>query len=581
MTTRVFRLFLLPALPPAFLLLLIGTVGRDLLVWDEWVVWGEMLARIKTGIFTLSDLWAQQNEQRNLPPRLVDLALLPFFRLNRFADYLLNFLLTACTCSALCRLYLKTLGRDACGIRLFAPAVLALFCFSLTQWETFLVGLNLSQTCTTLGITLGALLVAGTSLTFLRLLGLLAAGLLASFSIINGLFYWPVLLPAVAAADGPHRRARVLLWLFVGAACWAGYFYGYVTPGHHPGIAQSLAQPLRLLGYFFTTLGAACVSDPDMWTAAFGIGLTACLLLLRNLYALRHDMNALRVVLPWISLLLFALLTAGALSVGRSLYRDMGHALQSRYVTLCLPFWAALLALDAFAAEKITQPLLIQRLRSAFWTIVLGTLVITNSGLFFHLQERGRTLDAMHRELFRLQDEALLRRLFPEPAYLAARLPLFLEQRLSPYTGIRQLDTYPRLAVPPENFQAELRVGPMEGGLGGLQGFQLRGRAYDAHTKRAAEKLFLIEGERLVHAGVVENNGEFVLFLPVTQLAPGPHILRALTLQPNGMLFPLGEAFMLDFPEYTPHWPMLRKTFYFSAPSGDFHHEKEAGCGPP
>ena len=547
-------------LPLALLLLTIATAGRDLLVWDEWVVWSELLTHIDDAKLTFPDLLAQQNEQRNLPPRLIDLALMPFFRLNRFADYLVNAALAACTCLTLCSLYLRTLPQVQ-RIRRFGVSLLALFCFSLTQWETFLVGLNTAQSCTTLGMVLGAWLIRSPA-GRLRMPALLAAGFLSSFAIINGLFYWPTLLPAIALAEEPGRKWRVALWLAAGTACWAGYFYGYVPPAQHPGLIQTLEQPLRLVGYFFTTLGAACVSDPDLWIFPLLLGLSACLLLLRDLHLLwRHDKDTLRSLLPWLCLLAFALLSAAAISTGRSLHRDMGHALQSRYVTLCLPFWAALLALDSFTSARLLQSARLRRARAAFWGVAIASMIVTNIGLFFHLQGHGRHQDIMRRELFRLQDETLLLPLFPDPAYLAAHLPLFLKYRLSPYNGISA--SYPRLPAPPEDLQAEFHATPVNAGFGGLPGFRLQGRALLARTRQPANMLFLLQDERIVYAGAVEADGNFALFMPATQLAPGLHTLEARVLLPDGDLAPISGKFQLDVPEYVPKWTTVRNYFYF------------------
>ena len=554
---------LLGLLPFALLLLTIVTAGRDLLVWDEWVVWSELLARIDDAGLRFPDLLAQHNEQRMLPPRLVGLAFMPFFQLNRFAEYFFNAALAACTCLALCSLYVRTLAprRD---IWRFGVSALALFCFSLTQWETFLVGLNINISCTTLGMVLGAWLVSREPLGRLRMAALLVAGFLASFDMINGLLYWPALLPAIALAGKPGRKWRMALWLAAGTACWVGYFYGFIPSGHHPNIFQTLAQPLRLLAFFFTTLGAACVSDPDLWILPLLLGLSACLLLLRNLLTLwRHDKDALRVLLPWLCLLVFALLSAAAISVGRSLIRDMGYAQQSRYVTLCIPFWAALLALDASAAAVSAGASWLRRARAVFWGLILTCIVVTNIGLFFHLQEKGHFQDAMHRELFRLQDEALLLRLFPDPVYLAAHLPLFLKYRLSPYNRIGELASYSRLPVPPKDLRAEFHATPEDRGFGGLPGFRLQGTAFLVQARQPAKMLFLLRGEQIVYAGAVEADGAFALFMPVTQLASGLHTLEAWALLPDGKLVPVGGKFQLDVPDYVPKWTTVHKRFSF------------------
>lgn len=281
---------LLSLIPLGFLAFTVAIAGRDVLVWDEWGVWGELLERLRDSCLQFKDLLAQQNEQRNLPPRLTGLALMPFFHLNRFADYTLNVFLGSCIYAAFFALYRRTFP-DARGIRRFGVCALAFFCFSLAQWETFLVGLNLAQLCTTFAIAMGAWLLSPFIMhaegapeavrqpsgmnAALRALGLLGAGFLGSFAIISGLFYWLALLPAMALLPKHSRKTAAWVWAAVGIACWLGYFHGYTAPGHHPDPLSTLAHPVRLAGFFFTLLGAVCVSDPALWLLPCAIGFCA------------------------------------------------------------------------------------------------------------------------------------------------------------------------------------------------------------------------------------------------------------------------------------------------------------------
>ena len=504
--------------PPAVLLACLLLWGVDVLNWDEWIIWTRVLEKMRQGSFGLLDLAAQENEQRNLAARLIGLALLPAFGLNRWPEYLLNMLLAG-ACAFLAARLFRRVATDR-----EPPALLfSLLAFSLLQWETFSVGINSSVLLPVLGIWLGSVLAWAGPPTAPRMAGLALVGVLPSFSFINGLFFWPCLWPLLLgrAETGAQRRLALLAWPLLGALVWAAYFAGYQSPGHHPSALAALASPLRLAGYFLAYLGGAVVSDRNLLPLAVltgGFSLVLLTMLLRA--AARQD--AWRTALPWLPVIGFGLCSALATAVGRSGF-GLGQALESRYATFSSSYWMALAGLYFLLNTELparTRTWLRRGLACCLALFALSTILSA-----IVLRNHGLRQEAARQELYRLADASALQAIFPDPAYLASRLPLFLEKRLGPYHFLRPPAEYQRQSETAGTFQAAPGAGPADRGCGLRVSGQL---------DRAATLPVLFEaGNTLAGVAMSDGQGRFELFLPDTALPLGPLTLQALVLEQN------------------------------------------------
>lgn len=540
---QIIRSPLAALVPPAVLTLCVCLWAVDVLNWDEWTIWVGILEKLQAGVFSLADLVTQQNEQRNLAARLFGLALLPATGLNRLPECLLNIALAGAACLCALRLYARTAGEDAPP----APAlVFSLAAFSLMQWESFSVGINSSVLLPPLGMLAGAALVAGPPLTWGRLAAIILAGVLPSFCFVNGLFYWLCLAPAVALASRQGRAAKTAVFLLAGAAMWILYFHGYGAPGQHPSPLLSLRDPLRLAGYFLAYLGGALVGDRNLLPLAIlagGGGLWLLWLPLRGF--LRDDLRdgprdgqelsgQLRRLAPWLGVAAFTLLSAAATALGRSGFGP-GHALESRYATFSTPLWMTIAALHAMRWQAAPPS---RRTRAAL-ACCLGLFLLGSVLAAVALRNRAPLLQAARQELYRLTAPRRIEAVFPDPAYVALKLPLLLERRLGPYRDILPLEDYRVEAIPAGSFSLR----PEAGIDGRVCGHLFTGAA---EGQPGSAVLLAVAGGmtgRVAAVGRLEADGSFALFVPAAALPEGETTLKAFVRGPDGRsLAPLAPA---------------------------------------
>jgi hypothetical protein len=520
---RLSRPPLLALVPPAVLLCCLLFWAVDVLNWDEWIIWTRVLEKLRHGSFGLLDLAAQENEQRNLAARLMGLALLPAFGLSRWPEYLLNLLLAGG-----CVLLAARLFRRVSPDREPPLPIFSLLAFSLLQWETFSVGINSSVLLPVLGLWLGSVLAWAGPPTFPRISGLALVGVLPSFSFVNGLFFWPCLWPLLLyrAEARSQRRLVLLAWPLLGALAWLAYFAGYQRPGHHPSVLAALASPLRFTGYVLAYLGGAVVSDRNLLALAVLAG-GFSLVLLAALLRTAARKHAWATALPWLPVTGFGLCSALATAAGRSGF-GLGQALESRYATFSGAYWMALAALFLLLRAHLPERPGIWLRRGLACCLALFLLSSLLSAIV--LRNRHVPQEAARRELYRLTDTAALQAIFPDPAYLAAHLPLFLEQRLGPYHFLRPMAEYQHGSASAGSFEAAAGRGLDDR----LCGVQVRGQL----DRAVALPVLFTSGSGLAGVAMSDSQGRFALFLPDTALPEGTLTLHALALE-RDTLWPL------------------------------------------
>lgn len=521
--------------PPLLLAACLCLWAVDVLNWDEWLIWATALEKLRAGGLSLSDIILQNNEQRSAIVRLVGLAFFPLFRLARWPELAATALMAGgCVLLA---------GRLA---RLTFPAatdsaphtpdrrlllVFSLLGFSLLQWETFSVGINTSVIVPVLGLWTGVCLAwSPQRLSLARLGALFLVGLLPAFSFANALFYWPCLAPLVALRADSRRRAWALtvLWLASGALVWAGYFHGYVKPGHHPSILLALLSPHILAGYFTTYLGGALVGDRNLLPLALFSGAFA-LVALATLFraAWRAGAEARATLPPWLCVVCFTLLTAAATAAARGGF-GLGQAQESRYATFSTPLWMALAALTFLHWQRLSPTA--RRWLSRGFALCAGFFALSTVLAAVVLFHRAPRLERARLELFRLTEPANLRAVFPDPAFVMANMPLFLELRAGIYRDVLPLADY----RPGARAEGSFRVISWSEVSGRVPGFLLLGEA----PGRAGAKVLACAGEsragRIVGLGLTDETGRLELFLPENALPQGPQRIFAAIIDADG-----------------------------------------------
>jgi hypothetical protein len=513
---------LAPLIPPIILAFCLRLWAVDTLNWDEWLIWTDTLAKLQAGSLSLADIMLQNNEQRSAIVRLTGLAFFPWLRLARWPELCATFAMAGGCVLLAWRLLLRSgwNGQDRRPLALFS-----MLGFSLLQWETFTVGINTSVILPALTIWAGACLGAGEGLLGTGRLFLMAlVGLPASFSFANGLFYWPCLAPLIAlrTAEGGNRRRAALAtgtWLCFGALVWLTYFHGYVKPAHHPSILLAFETPHMLAGYFLTYLGGALAGDRTLQPLAL---LTGCFVLIALgalmlcLWRTRQKDGGerLRSIAPWLCVAAFSLLTAAATAAARGGF-GLGQAQESRYATFSSPLWMVLCAVWFLHGEHLGVGA--RRWLGRGFALCAALFAVSSLLAALVLHNRAPRLERARQQLYSFTRPEELREIFPDPAFLMAQAPLFVEMR----AGAWRFLPAPEAIIQGEPTPGEAGIEPKAEIDGRVPGFLLRGTA-PGHagawlTVRALHPL----DARAIALGKVEADGSFALFLPESALPEG------------------------------------------------------------
>jgi hypothetical protein len=384
--------WLLALAPPLCLAGLVATHGVDVPFWDQWEFVG-LLDRAHQGFPTLADLAVQHNEHRPFFPRLLMLALALPSGWNIRLELGLNLVLAALLFAVWVRLAAATARRAGLEPCPWLVPALSLAVFSLAQSENWTWGWQIQIFLNVLAVVLGFALLGGPPLAPARLAAAIACGVVASFSFSNGLLYWPIGLAVLAATapgqrpEGLRRATALVLWTAAGALVFLGYFHGYQKPAAHPLLSLALREPGDLIAYIALYLGTPLLNFRAAWALGLGLaGIALFALGLARLVAARDTTRA-AALLPLVGLASYSLASAAVTGIGR-LGLGATQAMSSRYVTIALPFWLALLVI-----LRATLPRPAAAGLTTVIVLFLGLTSIKSNGAF--QSQRDRLLPAV------------------------------------------------------------------------------------------------------------------------------------------------------------------------------------------
>ncbi|MET0649494.1 MAG: hypothetical protein ABW208_23025 [Pyrinomonadaceae bacterium] len=333
------------ACAPAWLIL---RYGVDVPYSDQWNI-AHFFEKSARGALTLADLYAQQNEYRQLFPHALFVALGRLTGWNVRYEMFVSLLLACFVAYGVWRLGARTFADPLRRGLLFLLA--SLLNFSAIQYDNWLFGVQVVYFVPI------ACVVAGLLFAYSEKTGTTAAvvacaclSVVSTFSSANGLVAWLVLPPALLAAR-PALRASVWRWLplwCAGAAlCAAVYVYDYQRPGSHPETSEAVRHPFEALAYFVAYLGGPLAAWRYPLAVALAVGASALVLsalVLAYLFRHRADDGLVRRSMPWAVLGAYSLVTGVLVTVGRVGF-GVGHATTTRYAAFSLYLLVALVYL--------------------------------------------------------------------------------------------------------------------------------------------------------------------------------------------------------------------------------------------
>jgi hypothetical protein len=326
---------------------------------DQWDLVRE-IEDADGGIPAADVWWSQHDEHRPVVPRLFLYADFWFFGGQNISDYVEIFvfhsILVAIVGVAAWRL-LRHRDDWAFTGALCLSVIIALG-FSMVQVENFI---HAFQVLAMLGFMAAvasfAAVVAARGKPARKaapfvLLAIVFAGI-SQFSFANGVLAWPVL---AVLAWWLRLRWPFVVGVALAGVVLAGMHYADYTaiPGRSP--ADAAEHPIRLVIFFFRVMGSPFIPVlGEEWSTVLGIGAIASFLALlgRDLRRPREATPSAAVVLY--GLMLFTILTAAAISVGRSPL-GLFWAEAPRYAQGPVLFWGALFTMGWLALEPYARP---------------------------------------------------------------------------------------------------------------------------------------------------------------------------------------------------------------------------------
>lgn len=432
---------LLALVPFAYLVRICVLLTIDVPLSDAWAM-VPRLDHLYSGRLTFDDFWAQHNEHRPAVPIAVMLAVARLTRWDARWEIVVN-LAVGVAIFAVYLMYLRSTWRARGGAPLWLVPVFSLLTFSAVQWENWIRGWQLTMLLCGFASLLCAYFVAqGTRRGAFG--AAVACALCATYSFASGLALWPALAAGVWLTGGARRWIRLAIWSGVGALTYAAYFHDFHRwqPPMLSNFTSVSAMGAYVL-YVLTQLGTGIAGfDPRLAAAAGAVGLAVFAALAFRLRSLRADPVYLFPLLIGVQ----SVATAASSALGRA-WMGIDQAMSSRYTTLTLPLWCALLSLAALWRSTASRaPAWPYRARTALAAalvlVTLGSAVKSTRPAVAHAAGSSEILMYARRGLLTGKSNTLLLLLFPNVDEIHQRRAVLVRLRLSVFRPSAQ-PSYP------------------------------------------------------------------------------------------------------------------------------------------
>ncbi|MFA5268535.1 MAG: hypothetical protein WC379_11240 [Methanoregula sp.] len=335
-------------IPALVQLLFILRFGVNVVYCDQWN-FVPIIDKWYSGSLTVSDLISQDAEHRYFFPRIVMLILALGTHYNTVAEMIVSWIILILTTLIILWIYVRSSGISVTSALGFLPVMLLLFNFR--QHENILWGWQISYYLAIFFFILALFLLERSEEFGPSFCIALVCAVLSSFSAFFGLFTWVVCFIFLLIIQ--RKRELILAWGLAGIFTFMLYFWQWQKPVGNPVFFPVESHPFQGALFFFLNVGAPL---SYLYRYALLSGL-AILCLCGIVIWISRKEGLIRRHTPWISFLLFSLLTSGAILIGRGGLGD-GTALWSRYTTVTVlgVIGMYLMYLDIFRSYRAEKP---------------------------------------------------------------------------------------------------------------------------------------------------------------------------------------------------------------------------------
>jgi hypothetical protein len=280
---------------------------------------------------TLSNIWAQHNEDRIVFPNLIVLALAHTTHFNvHIEDYLNGVLLTASA-----TLLVMTHKRRSPATPWLFYVPVAVVMFSFVQVGNTLFGFQLAWYLVMLTLAGTLYLLDKPELSWLILIGAIGIAVVGSLSSLQGLLIWPTGLILLFY----RRRANRMLvaWIASAIATVLLYSYHFSSTVGETNNTYVFSHPVTSLEFFFSAIGDVVGEQLPYYgrnnvVIAFGVAIVAVAIWVMVIFGSRRNDSGSPI---GVALTCFGLLFAVTITTGRTAY-GLWYADSSRYSTFDL-----------------------------------------------------------------------------------------------------------------------------------------------------------------------------------------------------------------------------------------------------
>lgn len=345
---------------PAVMFALVSAYGYDI-PWADELSWLGPIVALKHGTLSymnvasaapdsvLNHVWVQHNEHRVFVPAVFALILSLFGGWSTKREELMGVAVVTLQLAMIWRMLRATVPATAIA-PLFAAASLLLF--SLSQYENWVWGFQIAWfTGVTLAVT-SVYLLTQPRLGKASVRLALAASVGAAYSLAFGLVSPVIGMAILLLRRDVSPRVR-WLWAGVSVAAYVIYAVGYrAETGAHGGHANVALLP-NLVRFVVSYLGSPLGGwDGLSLSSAFGcVGLLIFAVAAFRFGVLHRNGDPYAAkYLPWVALSAFVVVNAIVTAYGRVGWGAIA-AVQSRYTTVTVLFWVAVVSLAAVIAN--------------------------------------------------------------------------------------------------------------------------------------------------------------------------------------------------------------------------------------
>ena len=194
----------------------VAAYGVNVVYWDDWS-WSQTLRR---GTTTLVTLWLQHNEDRVFFPNIAAWVLVFTTHFNSFAFFWVSALCMCATLAVVIWALRSEVGRSPL---LWLPVPFLVL--TLAQWQTTLSAFEIAWAMDILFVAGTLALLSRPRPTGRRIAGAGALGILASYSLLQGLTVWPIGLLMLLARGQSKKWA--IWWTAIGLVVTGCFFVDF------------------------------------------------------------------------------------------------------------------------------------------------------------------------------------------------------------------------------------------------------------------------------------------------------------------------------------------------------------------